>query len=137
MLGRLAVVGVLVALAIGFLQATRQQGTSYSIAWVTAPDQVTADQIAQLLLTNKLAACVNVLNGVQTHYMWQGDVQQNTEFLLMVKTRADLVPEVISIVKSNHPVDVPEIVTANIAMANPEFLDMINLATQTARRPTD
>jgi periplasmic divalent cation tolerance protein len=54
----------------------------------TCPDQHTADSIARQLLTEQLAACVNILPGISSVYRWQGQIETAQEHLLLIKTHA-------------------------------------------------
>ena len=63
--------------------------TPYLVALCTCPDRETAEGIAGAVVAAGLAACVNVLPGVTSVYLWQGEVQKEPEILLVMKTRAD------------------------------------------------
>lgn len=103
----------------------------YTVVLITAPDQQTAEDIAEVLVENKIAACVNLLPGVRSIYRWQGDIEREEEVMLMVKTRLDLVAEkLIPLVKEQHPYDVPEILALPVLQGTEEYLDWINQSTR-------
>lgn len=81
---------------------------------VTAPPGEAA-ALARALVSERLAACVNVLAGVTSVYRWQGAVQEDGEALLVVKTRADRLAALEARVLELHPYDVPEFVVVEPA----------------------
>ena len=93
---------------------------------VTAPDSDTAEQIAKTLLEKGLAACVNIFSGLRSIYRWEGKIQDDTEVLLMIKTRADLIKKhLIPIVQKLHPYQVPEIIALPVVGGGQSYLDWI------------
>lgn len=70
-----------------------------------------AEAIARGLLERKLVACVNALPGVVSLYRWKGALQRDEETLLVMKTEAARVPDVIAALKDLHPYDVPELLS--------------------------
>lgn len=65
--------------------------TGLSACYVTVPNKEVAQTIAGILLRDKLAACVNIIPGVESMYFWEGKVEVDSELLLMIKTRSSLV----------------------------------------------
>jgi periplasmic divalent cation tolerance protein len=82
----------------------------YHLLLNTCPDEATGLRIAQLLVTQKLAACVNIVPGLHSVYHWQGEVHSEREVLLLIKTRADLYTAVETALIQAHPYDVPEVI---------------------------
>jgi periplasmic divalent cation tolerance protein len=78
------------------------------VVLVTASSDEEATKIARGLVERRLAACVNVVPGVRSIYRWQGEVKEDRELLLVVKTREDLLGAVTDAVKSLHSYTVPE-----------------------------
>ena len=76
----------------------------------TCPDPETADTIAQALVGERLAACVNVLPGVTSTYRWQGAVERGGEVLLLIKTTAARQDALIARLQALHPYELPEAV---------------------------
>jgi periplasmic divalent cation tolerance protein len=76
----------------------------------TAPDEATAKSLAEGLIGARLAACVNAIPGVTSTYRWQGNVEQDTEIQLLIKTRAQRFEAVAAWIRDHHPYDTPEIV---------------------------
>jgi periplasmic divalent cation tolerance protein len=82
--------------------------TGFQIVLSTCADREQAERIAYRLVEQQIAACVNILPAVQSIYRWQGKVETAAEVLMVIKTSADLVPEVESAIASLHSYDVPE-----------------------------
>jgi periplasmic divalent cation tolerance protein len=82
--------------------------TDFQIVLSTCADREQAERIAHRLVEQQLAACVNILPGVQSIYRWQGKVESAGEVLMVIKTGADLVPEVELTIASLHSSEVPE-----------------------------
>ncbi len=101
------------------------------IVLTNAPDRAVAEKIAHALIDQKLAACVNILAPCASVYRWQGNVETAAEVPLLIKTRAEIYPEVEAAIKSLHPYELPEIVALPVALGSPEYLDWINAATVT------
>jgi periplasmic divalent cation tolerance protein len=88
--------------------------------------------IARALVQSKLAACVNILPGVESIYMWKGEVDTSAELLMMIKTRAELVKELTQTVKSMHPYEVCEVIATPITGGNEPYLQWIRDETKDA-----
>lgn len=74
-----------------------------------------SDELARGIVDNGLAACVNTLEGVQSRYEWRGDVCQETEHTLLIKTSASRYPDLKDWIEEHHSYDVPEIVSLEAA----------------------
>jgi len=77
---------------------------------VTAASLEEARRIAAALLQPRLAACVNLVPGVESHYWWQGKLENGSEVLLLVKTSAEQFEAVATAVRAAHSYECPEIV---------------------------
>lgn len=98
--------------------------------YVTAGDREAALAIGRALVEARLAACANVIGGMESVYRWQGAVEQASEAVLILKTRASMLDELTEKVKALHDYDCPCVVAMPIAGGNAEYLDWI--AEQTA-----
>jgi len=96
----------------------------------TCPDAGSAHSIAQALVAERLAACVNVLPGVASVYRWQGAIESATEHLLLAKTNADRVPALQARLSALHPHELPELVVVDIEGGLPAYLDWITASTR-------
>ena len=72
-----------------------------------------------------MAACVNIIDNMQSMYWWEGEIQDDREVILIAKTREPLVPELIEKVKSIHSYDCPCVVSLPISDGNKAFLKWI------------
>lgn len=81
---------------------------------VTAPDLEVGAELARAVVSERLAACVNLIPGLRSIFRWDDEVQEAEEVLLLLKTRADRVDTLRSRVVSLHPYDVPEFVVLPI-----------------------
>jgi len=100
--------------------------------YVTAANAEQAKTIAEALVRERLVACANFLAPVASIYWWQGQVQRDTEAVLIAKTRAELVERVIARVKALHSYTVPCVVSLPIEAGNPDFLAWIEAEAQPA-----
>ncbi len=93
--------------------------------YMTAKDKAEARDIGRHLVESRLAACVNILDTMNSMYVWQGEFQDDTETVLIAKTTEDMVPELITAVKARHSYDCPCITALPIEGGNPDFLQWI------------
>ncbi len=85
-----------------------------------------AHGLTDLLLKQRKAACVNILSKVHSRYWWQGKIESDDESLLIVKTKASLLDELISLVRENHSYEVPEIIALPILGGNQDYLKWLD-----------
>ena len=85
-----------------------------------------ARRLARLMLEERLAACVNIIPGVQSIYEWQSKIHEDQELILMIKTRRELVEPLNEFLKKNHPYELPELIALNIDNGNPNYLRWID-----------
>lgn len=95
------------------------------IGYVTCGSRVEARKLARALLNAKLVACVNIVGQVESHYRWQGKLEQARECLLMIKTTESKSGAVTQLVKSLHRYEVPEIIFTRIASGERRYLKWI------------
>ncbi|HVI32776.1 divalent-cation tolerance protein CutA [Phenylobacterium sp.] len=94
----------------------------------TTASETEADAIAEALLSERLAACVQVMP-IRSRYLWEGEVRRDVEELLLVKTRADLWDKVAARIRELHSYDTPEIVALPVVAADPAYLAWIGEVT--------
>jgi periplasmic divalent cation tolerance protein len=95
-------------------------------AYVTAKDREEAERIGRALVEERLAACVNILDGMRSIYRWQEKVEDAAETVLLVKTDASRTQAVIDKVKQLHSYSCPCVVVWPLTGGNPEYLDWIS-----------
>ncbi len=93
--------------------------------YMTAGSLEEARKIGKELVISKLAACVNILNNMNSIYVWQGKVQEDSEIVMIAKTTEDRVPQLVEKVKSLHSYECPCIVSIPVSGGNQAFLDWI------------
>jgi len=91
----------------------------------TVPDRATADRVASVAVTERLAACAHVDGPLQSTYRWQGAVETATEWSCRLKTTAERLPALVARIRELHPYDVPEIVAQDVADGDPAYLRWI------------
>ncbi len=97
----------------------------YCVVLVTAPKGGEAKKLARLILKQKLAACVNIIKGVDSLFWWEGKVDAAKEDLMVVKTRRALLPALTKAVKKAHSYSVCEVVALPIIGGNKPYLDWV------------
>lgn len=103
------------------------------IVFTTLPDPESARALARKLVEARLAACVNVMSPCQSIYRWQGQLHEDGEIPVVIKTRADIYARLEAFVRENHPYALPELVAMNITHGLPGYLAW--LAEETTEQP--
>jgi periplasmic divalent cation tolerance protein len=98
--------------------------------YTTFPSVVEAEKAGKTLVEDRLAACVNILPGVISHYRWQGAVERAEEAVMIVKTRASLAEPVRAAVKASHAYDTPAIVVLPIESVDETYFAWIMASTR-------
>ncbi|XP_031561871.1 protein CutA homolog [Actinia tenebrosa] len=101
----------------------------FSAAFITCPNLETAKALARGMVEQNLAACVNVIPNITSIYTWENKLEEDSEVLLMVKTRSTRVPDISDYIKKNHPYDVPEVISLKIDQGMPSYLDFLDKKT--------
>ena len=78
--------------------------------------------MANLILDQKLAACINLSGPIRSLFRWKGKKQQAKEILMLIKTRKTLFPKLQKFLQKNHPYSVPEIIAVPLAAGSPAYL---------------
>ena len=102
--------------------------------YITTGSRDEAKKIGRALVEARLAACANVIDGMESVYWWEGKLTEDREAVLIVKTRAELVPAVTARVKALHSYAVPCVVALPILDGNPDYLKWV--AAETAAPAT-
>lgn len=87
---------------------------SYQLLLTTCGDMESAEHLAEALLARQLAACVTILPGARSLYMWQGSLQRETEYVLLIKSRADRLSALRECLLTEHPYELPELIAVPI-----------------------
>jgi periplasmic divalent cation tolerance protein len=99
---------------------------SAQFVYMTAGSAEEAQRIGEALVENRLAACVNILDGMRSIYRWEGKVQKDREVVMIAKTTRDRLPALIDTVTALHSYDCPCIVSVAIDGGHPDFLAWIS-----------
>jgi periplasmic divalent cation tolerance protein len=95
------------------------------IGLCTVPDRDTATRIAEALVTEQLAACVNIIPAIQSVYRWEGAVEHGEELLLLIKTSAAVWSRLEARILALHPYELPEIISVRIQDGHNNYLNWI------------
>jgi periplasmic divalent cation tolerance protein len=96
------------------------------VVLVTAGSRKEGRKLAAALVGRKLAACINIIDGVESLFFWKGKTQSSRECLLVIKSRKDKLAQLTRLVKSMHSYDVPEIIALPIVAGDKEYLRWID-----------
>ncbi|MBS2034141.1 divalent-cation tolerance protein CutA [bacterium] len=95
------------------------------VCLMTCPSPEVAQTLARQLLERRLVACVNLVPQVTSLYWWEGQIQQDSEVLLVAKTVAERVEELKSILPALHPYEVPELLVLSVEDGLPAYLGWV------------
>ncbi|XP_038672282.1 protein CutA homolog [Scyliorhinus canicula] len=99
---------------------------THSAAFITCPNMKVAKEIARDVVQKKLAACVNIIPQITSVYEWKGNIEEDDEVLLMIKTRSTTVGVLAEYVRSVHPYEVAEVISLPIDQGNPPYLKWLS-----------
>ena len=104
--------------------------------YTTYPSVVEAEKAGRALVERRLAACVNILPGMISHYWWEGALERGEEVVMIIKTRASLADGVRTAVKEMHSYTTPAILVIALESVDPNYLSWIMAETEAAIRET-
>jgi periplasmic divalent cation tolerance protein len=104
--------------------------TDFIVVFVTAPSEKAGEKIAQALLKERLAACVNIVPGLKSLFRWKGKISTEEEVLLLIKTKDRLFEKLKKRVIELHSYDIPEVVALGILAGNEKYLDWLKKETE-------
>ncbi len=99
--------------------------TDKRIVLSTAGSQEEARKIAHALIERRLAACINIVPGVESVYRWEGKIEAATEWLLLIKTTAAIFPQLRDALAELHSYALPECLSLEIDEGSTNYLDWI------------
>ncbi|MCO5799721.1 MAG: divalent-cation tolerance protein CutA [Dolichospermum sp. OL03] len=102
----------------------------FLFVYVTCKDHAEALNIGKTVVKARLAACANIIDGMDSIYWWQGELQVEKEAILIMKSRRDLFAELTEKVKSVHSYEVPCVVALPIEQENQDYLDWLMAETK-------
>jgi periplasmic divalent cation tolerance protein len=105
--------------------------TNAVLGLVTCSSRTEARKVAKAILTRKLAACVNILGGLESHYWWQGKLEDTRECLLLIKTTQTKTRAVTTAVQAVHSYEVPEIIFLPVVAGERRYLNWLRKSVKT------
>ncbi|MBF0447693.1 MAG: divalent-cation tolerance protein CutA [Magnetococcales bacterium] len=100
------------------------------LVWTTVSDKPAAETLAVQLVESGLAACVHVFGQGKSFYRWQGEMQQESESTLLIKTLSSHYDALENLIKKIHPYDLPEILATPVVQGESAYLDWIGQSTR-------
>ncbi len=110
-----------------------KKAAQFAIVLVTAPNIGTARKLARAALEERLAACANLVPGLESHYWWQGKLERSAETLIIFKTARRRLAALEKMVLQKHPYDTPEIVALPIGAGTERYLKWITASLQNGK----
>lgn len=101
----------------------------FRLVYMTAASRDEAKKIGRALVEERLAACANVIDGMESVYWWQGRLTEDREAVLIAKTRAELVPALTERVRALHSYTLPCVVALPLVGGNPAYLEWLEAET--------
>ena len=102
--------------------------------YTTYPSIVEAEKAGRALVEQRLAACVNILPGMVSHYWWEGKVERGEEVVMIIKTRATLAQDVERTVKQMHSYSTPAILVVPLESVEKTYLGWLMAETEGAKK---
>jgi periplasmic divalent cation tolerance protein len=96
------------------------------VVFVTVPSEEVGKKIAGKIVEKRLAACVNITAEITSVYWWEDKIQEDSERMLIIKTKSQLFNQLQETVKTHHPYTVPEIIALPLVKGYAPYLDWIN-----------
>jgi periplasmic divalent cation tolerance protein len=107
------------------------------VIFITSGSEKEAKELARVLVEEKLAACVNILSGVESLYWWKDKIESSREWMLVVKTQRKMANKVVKRVKEIHSYEVPEVIALPIVEGNKDYLRWISDALALRKKKGD
>jgi periplasmic divalent cation tolerance protein len=107
----------------------KTENPGYTLVHVTVKTMEEGRKIAKALVKRRLAACVNILPEMESHYWWKDKLEAEKEVLLLIKTKQSLMPELMKAVKKLHSYSIPEIIAVPITGGSRDYLEWIDSET--------
>jgi len=95
----------------------------------TVPDRESAERIAEALVAEQLAACVNIIPGITSVYRWKGTLEKDEEFMLFIKTTQGTYKILEQRIRALHPYELPEIIAVAIQTGQKDYIRWIESCT--------
>jgi len=100
------------------------------VVLVTTPNREVAEKIARKLVETRLAACINIVDGIKSMYWWKGRIEEDNEVLMIIKTRLDIFNDLVEEVKRNHVYEVPEVIALPVIIGYRDYINWLEEETK-------
>ena len=97
----------------------------FIVIYCTVPNRNEGRDIAKMLVKNKLVACVNILDKMESIFAWDGEMMEEKEALMIIKTKKDMFREVNRVIQKLHSYNVPEVIALPVIEADEIYLKWI------------
>ena len=111
-----------------------KKAAQFAIVLVTAPDLRAARKLARAALEERLAACANLVPGLESHYWWRGKLERSAETLIIFKTATRHLAALEKLVLQEHPYDTPEFVALPVGAGSERYLAWITASLQDGKK---
>ena len=98
----------------------------YKILITTTDSSLTCNKISDFLVKEKLSACVQKIKNIESRYLWDGLIQNQKEYMLLVKCKQRNIDKISKYILENHNYEVPEIISLDIDILNKEYSNWLN-----------
>jgi len=98
----------------------------YILVLITAKDKEEAERIATYMIKNNLAACANILGDINSIFWWKQNIEREQEILIILKTRKEKFPKIVSTIKTIHSYSCPEVIAIPIIDGNRDYLNWLD-----------
>ena len=105
---------------------SKQIERNFQVALCTAPDQATAESLAEKIVQQNLAACVNIIPAITSIYQWQDKIEKDPEVLMVIKTADELIADIEDLLNEEHPYEVFELISCGIEQAASAYFAWLN-----------
>ena len=102
-----------------------KNAAQFRLVLVTAPDRKSARRLAKSALQARLAACANLIPGLESHYWWKGKLESGAEVLVLFKTSKKHLGKLEKLIIDKHPYDTPEFLVLPLAGGNGRYLEWL------------
>ena len=103
----------------------RKGPDSTRLVLTNLPDRASAEKLADALIEQRLAACVNILAPCRSVYRWKDAVQHDEEHPMLIKTTAERYPALEAAIRAGHPYELPEIIAVPVDQGLPQYLEWV------------
>ena len=103
----------------------KDEERSFQVALCTVPDIATGEELAEIMVKQKLAACVNIIPAITSVYQWQGEIEKDPEVLMVIKTADELMADLEELLEQEHPYEDFELISCGIEQASSSYLDWL------------